>query len=114
MKPPVVFLHGLARTQRSLRKLRKRVASEGYETWARTYPSKEMPLAELAVRLAKWIREDLGEGPFLGVTHSLGGVMARHLASHISWERVAMLAPPNAGSMAAKAMLQRRLLRKYF
>jgi hypothetical protein len=110
----VVFLHGLARTQRSLAALRKGVEAAGYETWSRTYPSRRLPLAELAALVGEWIRADLGERPIAGVTHSLGGILARHLAGALPWRGVVMLAPPNRGSLVAARLADRPLFGWYF
>ena len=114
MKPTVVFLHGLARSHRSLAILRRAVEDAGYPTWARSYPSRRLDLAALADWLAQAIREDLGEGPLFGVTHSLGGVLVRHLADRLSWRGVVMLAPPNRGSRVAGAFKDNPVFRWYF
>ena len=98
------FLHGLARSQRSLRKLRRRVERAGYPTWARSYPSRRQTLDELAQTVAGWIRESVGEGPLIAVTHSMGGILVRHMRAMLGWRGAVMIAPPNNGShMAAKA-----------
>lgn len=114
MSAPVVFLHGLARTHRSLSKLRKYVEGAGFPTWARTYPSRRMTLTELAEQIALWITADLGEGPFWAVTHSLGGIIARHLRKLLRWEGVVMLAPPNRGSRIAKMLSDKSLFQWFY
>ena len=113
MKPTVVFLHGMARTHRSLAGLRLHVANAGYSTWARTYPSRRMPLGELAAEVAGWIRRDVG-GPVVAVTHSLGGILARHMNDLVAWHSVVMLAPPNAGSRVAARLLGHPLYRWFY
>jgi triacylglycerol lipase len=113
-QPVVVFLHGLARTHRSLDRLRRHVGARGYETWARTYPSRRLPLADLAALVAGWIRADVGTRPILGVTHSMGGILARHLASALPWRGLIMLAPPNRGSRVAEALGDSPLYRWWF
>ena len=62
MKPTVVFLHGLARTHRSLSSLRRHVERRGYPTWSQTYPSRRLSVGELAKNLAESIRRDVGDG----------------------------------------------------
>jgi pimeloyl-ACP methyl ester carboxylesterase len=114
VKPTVVFLHGLARSHRSLASLRRAVERAGYPTWARSYPSRRLDLAALADWLAQSIREDLGERPLFGVTHSLGGVLVRHLAQRLPWRGVVMLAPPNQGSRVAAAFKDNPVFRWYF
>lgn len=114
MKPTVIFLHGLARTQRSLSGLRRTVERAGYPTWARTYPSRKLGLRELADWLTDEIRRDLGEREIFGVTHSLGGVVVRHMSLGLRWRGVVMLAPPNRGSRVAAAFQDNPLFRWYF
>lgn len=103
-RPPVIFLHGLARTHRSMTPLRKRVEAAGYRTWARSYPSRRLSVSELAQELASWVRADLGDEPILAVTHSLGGILARHMGALVRFRGLVMLAPPNRGSRVAKAL----------
>jgi len=110
-RPTVVLLHGLGRSARSMGRLRDRVEAAGYPTWSRTYPSRRMPIGELAGTVADWIRADTGGGPLAAVTHSLGGILVRHLAERLPWERVVMIAPPNTGSSLARALQDRALFR---
>ena len=103
MKPVVVFLHGLARSQWSMARVRYWVARQGYETWTMTYASRSQPLDELADTVYTRIARDLGpETPLLGVTHSMGGILARYLGDRLNWQGVFMMAPPNQGSDAAR------------
>jgi hypothetical protein len=114
VRPTVVFLHGLARTQRSLGGLRRAVERAGYPTWARSYPSRRLGLRELASWLDGEIARDLGDRPLCAVTHSLGGVLIRHMAGGSRWRGVVMLAPPNGGSRVAAAFRENPLFRWYF
>lgn len=114
MKPTVVFLHGLARTHRSLGRLRRAVDRAGYPTWARSYPSRRLRLEELADWVAAAVREDVGDRELFGVTHSLGGVLVRYLAQRLPWRGAVMLAPPNRGSRVAAAFKDNPLFRWYF
>ncbi len=100
-RPPVVFLHGLGRSKLSMLALRRHVERAGFRTWSRTYPSRKMTVVEAAKAIAEWIREDLGDVPVLGVTHSLGGILARHMRDLLTWRGLVMLAPPNRGSAVA-------------
>jgi len=110
-EPTVVLLHGLGRTHRSLAGLRRRLEREGYPTWSRTYPSRAAGVIELAKTVEQWIRSDLGDVPVLGVTHSLGGVIARHLHDRLNWQGLVMLAPPNTGSRVARGLESHPLYR---
>jgi triacylglycerol lipase len=113
-KPTVVLLHGLARTHRSVARLRRHLEAAGYPTWARTYPSRARPIAELAADTAARIRADLGDGPLDAVTHSLGGILLRHMAALLPWRRAVMLAPPNGGSRVALAFRDHPLYRWFY
>jgi hypothetical protein len=107
-------LHGLGRTHRSLGRLRRRVSEAGLETWARTYPSRRTGIVELSATVAAWLREDLGERELVAVTHSLGGILLRHMADRLPWRGAVMLAPPNAGSRVAAALGPHPLFRWMF
>jgi hypothetical protein len=49
------------------------------------------------------------------VTHSLGGVVARHLHDpRIAWQRIVMLAPPNQGSRLARDLAINPLFRWFY
>lgn len=113
-EPTIVFLHGLGRGHRSLSRLRAHVAKHGYRTWSRTYPSRRRPLPELADTVADWIKQDVGDGPIIGVTHSMGGIVARHIGERLDWRGMIMLAPPNSGSRVARALAHVPAYRWYF
>lgn len=106
----VVLIHGLGRTHRSFRGLRKRLEREGYRTWSARYPSMRMSVGQAARHVGEQVRAEVGPGPISGVTHSLGGVVARLLADELPWQRLVMLAPPNRGSSLAGAMKKTRML----
>lgn len=99
----VIFLHGLGRSARSLNRLRKAVADGGYTTWACTYPSTQLELPAIADWLVERVTAEV-EGPLMVVTHSMGGVVIRHVGDRLPIERIVMLAPPNAGSAVARGM----------
>jgi triacylglycerol lipase len=115
MKPLVVLLHGLARGHGSMARLGKALRGEGFETWSRTYPSRKHSISYLAGEITEWIHEQAGDRPVSAVTHSMGGVIVRHLHDpRIRWERIVMLAPPNHGSQLAAGLVANPVFRWYY
>jgi triacylglycerol lipase len=113
--PLVVLLHGLARRQGSLGRLAQRLEAAGYETWSRTYPSRRATIAEAARAVADWIAADAAGRPLHAVTHSLGGILIRHMHDpRLSWQRIVMLAPPNQGSALAASLAQNPVFRWFY
>jgi triacylglycerol lipase len=108
--PTVILLHGLARRAGSLASLRRALERAGFPTWARSYPSRRQPIAQLAAEMTERIVADLGDRPLAAITHSLGGVVVRHMHDpRLRWQRIVMLAPPNQGSRLAAGMAARPL-----
>lgn len=115
MKPLVVLLHGLARGHGSMARLARHLRARGFEAFSRTYPSRRHSIAYLASEVADWIVEHAGERPISAVTHSMGGVIVRHLHDpRIHWQRIVMLAPPNQGSQLAAAVVANPVFRWYY
>ena len=111
-RPVVVLLHGLARTHRSMSGLARHLARAGFETWSATYPSRRLPIAAAADEVAGRIARELPAGrPLAAVTHSLGGILVRHMTARIPFARVVMLAPPNQGSRLSRALRDQPLYR---
>lgn len=113
-RPPVLLLHGLARSRRSLASLARHLERAGHPTWSCTYPSRRLPIAELAAWVAERARAAAPAEAYLGVTHSLGGILVRHMAGLLRWRRVVMLAPPNDGSRVARALAGHPLYRWFY
>lgn len=113
-RPTVILLHGLARTARSMARLKTVLEQEGYQTWSRSYPSRRHHVAALAAAVAQEIQEELGDGPFYAVTHSMGGILLRFLADKLLWRGAVMLAPPNRGSRVAAALASHPLFKWFY
>ncbi len=102
--PTVVLLHGLNRSFRSMRKLAKALAVQGYRVVNMAYPSSQYPVLELGRQLGQALQRCCTPAPKAGfnfITHSLGGIVLRVHASQapdFPFARVVMLGPPNQGS----------------
>lgn len=115
----VVLLHGLWRTELSMKPLQWELADAGYVVVNPTYPSLSYPIEELAVMA---VEEGVGGCRAQGlerihfVTHSLGGILVREYLSHreiVGLERVVMLGPPNQGSQVAEYVYSLGALRPF-
>lgn len=115
MTPLVVLLHGLARGHRSMARLGAHLHAHGFEIWSQTYPSRRRSIGELASALGDAIARAAGGRPVCAVTHSLGGVVVRHLHDpRIAWDRIVMLAPPNQGSRLAGSLVTSTMFRWFY
>jgi len=114
-RPLVVLLHGLARGRGSMARLGKALRAAGLDTASRTYPSRRHSITYLASEVADWIVEQAAGRSVSAVTHSMGGVIVRHLQDpRIRWERIVMIAPPNQGSQLAAALTKNPIFRWYY
>jgi triacylglycerol lipase len=115
VKPLVVLLHGLARGHGSMAKLGAFLRSNGFETWSRTYPSRRHSISYLASALSDELVALAGDRTLCAVTHSMGGIIVRHLQDpRLRWSRIVMLAPPNQGSRLAAGMVRNPLFRWFY
>jgi pimeloyl-ACP methyl ester carboxylesterase len=113
VKPTVVLLHGLARGQGSMTRLGRALRAAGFETWSHTYPSRQHSITYLADALTEQLVAL--DRPLSAVTHSMGGVIVRHLHDpRLRWERIVMLAPPNQGSRLAAGLVRNPVFRWFY
>lgn len=111
----VVLLHGLGRTDGSMRALGRHLEEAGFRVQNFDYPSTQAGPEELIADLGERVAACCGESAVLHfVGHSLGGILARaYLARGLPENagRLVMLAPPNQGSEIVDAVGDTALFR---
>lgn len=115
MTPTVVLLHGLARKHGSMSRMAQALAAAGFTTRSIDYPSRQKGIADVADAIADQLAAELPGRPLAAVTHSLGGILFRHLGDpRLAWRRAVLLAPPNRGSHVAATFAHHPLYRWFY
>jgi pimeloyl-ACP methyl ester carboxylesterase len=116
----LVLLHGLARTERTMRSLGELLSADGHVVHALPYPSRAGGLDSLARGMAASLDKLglAGGGDELGfVAHSMGGLVLRALPRHLSGfrcGRCVLLGSPINGSIVAERFGNHPALRAFY
>jgi len=113
----IVLIHGLARTQASMRLMSMRLRQAGFRTAFARYNSRRMRVDEAVSTVARQVERMDRSGPLHLVGHSLGGVVALRVKNDrpdLDVHRVVQLGSPNLGSGAARTLSEVRLAREFF
>ena len=77
------------------------IQAAGFDTRTIGYPSRLCTVREASEHVSSELGDLKVRRQLIGVTHSMGGLVLRTLASRFNWQGCVMLGPPNhASSMA--------------
>ena len=106
----VLLVHGLARSNKSMKRMKKSLAKAGYTTLNLNYPSTSKTIEEIAEKFFRPAVQSCwatGAKQVHCVTHSMGGIVLRYALQQFPFlkiSRVVMLSPPNQGSLVAEKL----------
>lgn len=107
----VLLIHGILRSTGTFAALEEALIEVGFDAVAISYPSSRGTIEEHAQGLARLLDRQEGTETVSFVTHSLGGLVVRHLLARdgawkrrIEVHRIVMIAPPNRGSAIARLL----------
>jgi len=107
----VLLVHGIIRSGGTFGALKEALNERGYDAVAISYPSSRDTIENHAAGLAALLNRQEGSDTVSFVTHSMGGLVVRHLlARDDAWKDrlkvhgVVMIAPPNQGSAIARTI----------
>jgi pimeloyl-ACP methyl ester carboxylesterase len=107
----VLLVHGILRSTGTFSELEKALIDAGFDAVAISYPSSRSTIEEHAEGLARLLDRQEGTETVSFVTHSMGGLVVRHLLSgdgawkrRIAVDRIVLIAPPNQGSAIARLL----------
>lgn len=113
----VVLIHGLGRSQHSLRTLSKVFKADGYEVVDFNYASTRCKIEHHAAALKRLLESLKSFERISFVTHSLGGIVLRQALSetqHMNVDRAVLLTAPNQGSKVARMLTENGVMDAIF
>ncbi len=115
-KPIVILMHGLMRTDGSMKSLENALRADGYEQVIRFgYASTRSSLSASAASLNRVLAGQHPDAEFCIVGHSMGNIVTRHLIGDLQRDgdpngilprcrAMVMLGPPNQGAAIARRL----------